>query len=57
MSPKKTNKPNPGINCSVNTCHYYLEGNHCGAEKIEIQPQNAANLEETDCATFTPHTM
>ena len=48
--------PNPGIRCVVNTCHYYLAGDHCAAEKIEVQPQNAADSQETDCATFIPDT-
>ena len=26
-------KPNEGIKCVVNTCHYYGPGNHCMAEK------------------------
>lgn len=46
--------PLPGVKCVVNTCVYHNEGDHCNAEKIEIQPRNAANTEETDCATFAP---
>lgn len=49
----KMDHPNPGIKCVVNTCTYYMSGDHCSAEKIEIQPRNASNTEETDCATFT----
>ncbi|MBA1335014.1 MAG: protein of unknown function DUF1540 [Firmicutes bacterium] len=41
-----------GVKCVVNTCHYYSEGDYCNAAKIEIQPRNASNTEETDCATF-----
>lgn len=26
----------------------------CTAEKIEVQPRNAADSQETDCATFIP---
>ncbi len=51
---EKSNTPNPGIKCVVNTCHYYSEGDHCTAQKIEVQHRNAKNSEETDCATFKP---
>jgi hypothetical protein len=52
MSVKKMNSPNTGIKCVVNTCNYYMSGDHCSAEKIEVQPRNANNSKETDCATF-----
>lgn len=51
---EKSNTPNPGIKCVVNTCHYYSEGDHCTAQRIEVQHRNAKNSEETDCATFKP---
>lgn len=51
---EKMNKPNPGIRCVVNTCHYYTSGDHCTASMIEVKPQNASDSEDTDCATFTP---
>ncbi len=54
MRVSKMNHPNEGIKCVVNTCEYYMSGDHCSAEKIEVQPRNAANTEETDCATFAP---
>ena len=54
MSVKKMSQPNSGIKCIVNTCNYYMSGDHCTAEKIEIQPRNATNSNETDCATFIP---
>lgn len=50
----RMNSPLSGVKCIVNTCHYYKEGDHCSAEKIEIQPRNASNSHETDCATFAP---
>jgi hypothetical protein len=31
-----------------------MSGDYCSAEKIEVQPRNAADKQETDCATFTP---
>jgi len=38
----------------INTCGYYMSGDHCAAEKIEVQPRNAANTQETDYSTFIP---
>jgi len=43
---------NGGIKCLVNTCYYYGSGDHCHAEKIEIQSRNASTSEMTDCVTF-----
>lgn len=54
MSVKKMNQPNRGIRCLVNTCHYYMQGDHCTAEKIEVEPKNATDTQETDCSTFLP---
>lgn len=48
----KENNPIGRVRCVVNTCYYYGTGDHCMAEHIEIQPQNAANTEITDCTTF-----
>jgi hypothetical protein len=52
MKAKKMQKPNMGINCVVNTCHYYMAGDHCTAEKISVEPRNANDYQQTDCATF-----
>lgn len=49
---KKMPQPNTGIKCVVNTCHYYGAGDHCHADKIEVQSPNANTSEMTDCATF-----
>jgi hypothetical protein len=49
-----TSNINPGVRCVVNTCHYYSEGDHCTAQRIEVQHRNAQNAQETDCATFKP---
>ncbi|HHV45805.1 MAG TPA: DUF1540 domain-containing protein [Tissierellia bacterium] len=54
MRIEKTNEHLEGVKCIVNTCYYYTEGDRCTAERIEIQPRNATNSEETDCATFRP---
>ncbi len=48
----KTNSPLPGVKCVVNSCHYYMQGDLCSAQRIEIQPRDASSTEETDCATF-----
>lgn len=45
-------KPNEGVRCVVNTCEYYMAGDHCSAEQIQVKPRNAVDSEETDCATF-----
>ncbi|WP_459482324.1 DUF1540 domain-containing protein [Clostridium saccharoperbutylacetonicum] len=54
MKPEKMTSPNTGIKCVVNTCHYYMSGDHCTAQQIEVQPKNAHDCQETDCATFMP---
>ncbi|AOY75068.1 DUF1540 domain-containing protein [Clostridium formicaceticum] len=54
MRVNKMNQPNQGIKCIVNTCHYYMNGDRCSAEMIEVQPRNASSTQETDCATFIP---
>lgn len=54
MKPQKMDRPNEGVKCEVNTCHYYMQGDHCCAEQIEIQPKNAGSSQETDCVTFIP---
>jgi hypothetical protein len=49
---RKMDRPNEGIRCVVNTCEYYMSGDHCSAEQIKVGPRNADNSEETDCSTF-----
>lgn len=49
---ERTNTHLNGVKCIVNTCHYHTEGDHCNAARIEVQPKNASQSEETDCATF-----
>ncbi|MCO5384415.1 DUF1540 domain-containing protein [Desulfosporosinus sp.] len=51
---QKMPQPNSGIKCVVNTCLYYGSGDHCYANKIEVQSPNAKSTEMTDCATFLP---
>jgi hypothetical protein len=52
MVPEKMNHANEGIKCVVNTCYYYMNGDHCAASMIEVQPRNASDTQQTDCATF-----
>jgi hypothetical protein len=56
MAVNKMNHPNQGIRCRVNTCHYYMSGDQCAAEIIEVEPKNARDSQDTDCATFLPET-
>jgi hypothetical protein len=57
MRVEKMDHPNQGIKCVVNTCYYYMSGDHCTASMIEVQPKNASDTEQTDCATFMPATL
>jgi len=54
MRVEKTSQAINRVKCVVNSCEYYESGDHCRAAQIEIQPRNAANMEETDCVTFAP---
>lgn len=53
MAIRKLEKPNEGVKCIVNTCEYYMNGDHCAAEQIKVEPRNAKNSGETDCSTFS----
>lgn len=54
MTVKKMDTPNEGVKCVVNTCEYYMNGDHCAAEKIQVEPRNATSSDKTDCSTFAP---
>ncbi len=54
MRLEKGENPISRVKCVVNTCGFYESGDHCLASQIEIQPRNASDTEETDCATFYP---
>ncbi len=54
MAIRKMDKPNDGVKCIVNSCEYYMNGDHCAAEQIHVEPRNAKESDETDCATFAP---
>ncbi|NMB08383.1 MAG: DUF1540 domain-containing protein [Tissierellia bacterium] len=55
MTHEKNSQALDGVKCIVNTCHYHVLGDLCGAKQIEIKPRNASTTEETDCATFRPN--
>jgi hypothetical protein len=42
------------VKCVVDSCEYNEQANYCIASEIEIQPPDASDTEETDCATFSP---
>lgn len=50
---EKKNQHLTGVRCIVNSCYYNADGSYCNAARIEIQPPNASNTQDTDCATFT----
>lgn len=54
MSRNKKESPISRVKCVVDSCEYWNTGNHCIASEIEIQPPDAQDSEETDCATFSP---
>lgn len=54
MSANMMNHPNEGVKCIVDTCKYYLSGDHCSAEQIEVTAKDASTSNQTDCATFIP---
>ena len=54
MKANKMDHPNGGISCEVTTCSYYMNGDYCSADKIQVTPRNARTVGETDCSTFTP---
>lgn len=54
MRASKMSHANEGIKCEVNTCYFYMNGDHCTADMIEVQHKNAHTSQETDCATFKP---
>ncbi len=47
-------EPITRVKCVVDSCEFYQSGDRCVASSIEIQPPNASDTEETDCATFRP---
>ena len=52
---KRSDDPINRVKCVVNTCQYYMNGDHCCAEEIQVQPKNAVDYQQTDCGTFMPN--
>ena len=51
---QKGQSPIGRVKCVVDSCEFYQDGNYCMAKAIEIQPPDASNTQDTDCATFRP---
>lgn len=54
MRVARESEPIMRVKCCVDSCEYWESGDQCMASNIEIQPPNASDTEETDCATFSP---
>lgn len=52
MESHKMNHANPGIQCQVVSCYYYMNGDQCTADRIEVLPRDASSTSETDCGTY-----
>ena len=50
-------KPLDGINCTVNECCYYQQGDHCVAAHIDVKGANADTSDDTRCQTFKTDSM
>ncbi|MBS4030077.1 MAG: DUF1540 domain-containing protein [Clostridiales bacterium] len=50
----KEKDPISRVKCVVDTCEYWNSGDQCVASVIEVQPMDASDTEDTDCATFRP---
>lgn len=42
----------PNVECFVNNCKHWHEGNACSAVEIQVDGRNAATTADTDCQTF-----
>lgn len=42
----------PTVTCTVNSCEYWKDGNHCIAEGIEVTGRHADECQDTNCQTF-----
>ncbi len=43
-----------GVGCQVSGCKYHTMENHCTANSICVQNENAQKKAETFCSTFVP---
>lgn len=51
---KKMDKPNEGVKCVVNSCEYYMNGDHCAAERIQVNPETLRTLTRQIVQPFAP---
>jgi len=42
----------PAVECFVNNCKFWDNGNYCNAESIHVAGPNASKTADTDCETF-----
>jgi hypothetical protein len=42
----------PTVECFVDNCRHWVQGNVCHASNIEVNGMNAARKSDTDCETF-----
>ncbi len=42
----------PSVECYVDNCQYWENGNYCHASSIEVKGPHAAKTIDTDCQTF-----
>ena len=45
-------KITPAVECFVNECKFWDNGNYCGADQIHVTGTNASKTTDTDCETF-----
>lgn len=43
---------NPTVTCIVDSCKYWVDGDLCEADTIEVSGQNASECQATNCETF-----
>ncbi len=48
----------PGVKCTVQSCKFWKQGEHCDASAIEVNVDgggmNARQSDQTNCHTFMP---
>lgn len=42
----------PSVDCYVDNCKYWHQGNACNAQSIEVNGMRASKTNDTDCGTF-----
>jgi hypothetical protein len=46
--------PDPEVECSVDQCNYWTDGDRCSADAIEVTGSHAVESGQTNCETFRP---